>query len=129
MVRQYNRILKMDEGRLRRKVYDWDRVLNNENIVSSWSNEVKDIFYSCSLNHIFDNNTPFPLKSTVDTIRKLFIFNQSQYLKHECEQQSKLRTFITFKEFGTLPAYVVKPLSFFQRKHIARLRLGALQKD
>ena len=101
--------------------------LNYENIISSWSNKVKDIFYSCSLNHIFDNNTPFPLKSTVDTIKRLFIFEQSKYLKHECEQQSKLRTFITFKEFGTLPAYVVKPLSFFQRKHIARLRLGALQ--
>ena len=67
------------------------------------------------------------MKSTVDEIRRLFIFDQSEYLKHECEQQSKLRTFITFKEFGTLPAYVIKPLSFFQRKHIARLRLGALQ--
>ena len=127
MIRQYNRILKMDDGRLTKKVYKWDRLLNDSNAVFSWSNEVKATFYSCGLNAIFDNNTPFQLKLTIDTIKSKFISDQLEYLKHECEQQTKLRTFNQFKEYGPVPAYITKPLSFFQRKHIARLRLGVLQ--
>ena len=127
MIRQYNRILKMDEGRLTKKVYDWDRLLNNANVVSSWSNEIKTIFYSCNLNTTFDNNRPFPLKLTIDNIKSKFIFDQKDYLKNECEQQSKLRTFNKYKDFESLPAYVAKALSFFERKHMARLRLGCLQ--
>ena len=75
----------------------------------------------------FDNNTAFPLKITINTIKERFRSDQAEYLKYECEQQSKLRTFIKFKQFGILPAYVTKPLSFFQRKHIAKLRLGSLE--
>ena len=126
MVRQYNRILKMDNGRLTKKVYLWDRSLNDENIISSWSNEVKATFYSCGLNAIFDNNIYFQLKLVIDTIKEKFISDQAEYLKHECEQQTKLRTFNTFKQFGILPSYVTKPLSFHQRKHLAKIRLGAL---
>ena len=126
MVRQYNRILKMDNGRLTKKVYLWDRSLNDENIISSWSNEVKATFYSCGLNAIFDNNIYFQLKLVIDTIKEKFISDQAEYLKQECEQQTKLRTFNTFKQFGILPSYVTKPLSFHQRKHLAKIRLGAL---
>ena len=127
MIRQYNRILKMDEGRLTKKVYNWDRLLNNANVVSSWSSEIKSIFYLCNLNSTFDYNTPFPLKSTIDNMKSKFIFDQKDYLKNECAQQSKLRTFNKYKDFESLPAYVAKALSFFERKHMARLRLGCLQ--
>ena len=127
MIRQYNRILKMDEGRLTKQVYKWDRSLNDKNVVSSWSNEIRTIFYLCGLNTTFDNNKPFPLRTTLETIKSKFIFDQKEYLKNECEQQSKLRTFNQFKEFGLVPAFVTKPLTFFQRKHMSRLRLGCLQ--
>ena len=75
----------------------------------------------------FDNDTAFPMRATISTIKESFKSEQAEYLKNECEQQSKLRTFIKFKQFGILPAYVTKPLSFFQRKHIAKLRLGSLE--
>ena len=117
----------MDEGRLTKKVYDWDRLLNISNVVSSWSSEIKSILYSCNLNNTFDNNRPFPLKATIDSIKSKFVFYQKHYLKDECEQQSKLRTFNKYKDFASLPAYVAKALSFFERKHMARLRLGCLQ--
>ena len=51
---------------------------------------------------------------------------QAQYLKNECEQQPKLRTFITFKNFNEMPSYVTKPLTFLQKKQIAKIRLGSL---
>ena len=126
MVRQYNRVLKMDDGRLTKKVYNWDRSLNTDNVITTWSSEVMKILYSCGLNSIFDNNTPFPLKMTIETIKKNYFRDQAEYLRLECEQQPKLRTFIKFKQFGSLPAYLTKPLSFFQRKHIAKTRIGSL---
>ena len=39
----------------------------------------------------------------------------------------KLRTFMTFKVFGSLPAYVSKPLTFMQRRVLGKLRLGCLE--
>ena len=90
MVRQYNRVLKMDDGRLTKKVYNWDRSLNNDNVILTWSSEVMKILYSCGLNSIFDNNTPFPLKMTIETIKENYFRDQAEYLRLECEQQPKL---------------------------------------
>ena len=89
MVRQYNRVLKMDDGRLTKKVYNWDRSMNNDGIILSWSSEVMKILYSCGLNPILDNNTPFPLKMTKETIKENFIRYQAEYLGLECRQQPK----------------------------------------
>ena len=98
MIRQYHRMLKMDESRLTKKVYIWDRSINNRNVVSSWTNEVKNIFYSCGLHLIFDDEIIFPLKLILDNIKAKFKIDQADYLKNECLQQSKLRTFNKFKQ-------------------------------
>ena len=47
-------------------------------------------------------------------------------LKARCQNKPKLRTFITFKDFGTTPNYILMPLSFIQRKFMAQLRLSSL---
>jgi hypothetical protein len=47
-------------------------------------------------------------------------------LKAMCQNKPKLRTFITFKDFGTTPNYILMPLSFIQRKFMAKLRLSSL---
>ena len=43
-----------------------------------------------------------------------------------CLEKPKLRNFVTFKNFGSTPPYLLKPLSFVQRKFIAKIRLSAL---
>ena len=48
-------------------------------------------------------------------------------MRGECEQQPKLRTFIKFKDFYTVPSYVTKPLTFIQKKYLSKLRLGSLE--
>ena len=52
---------------------------------------------------------------------------QKNFLHNECSVKPKLRTFLQFKNFDVFPSYVVKPLSFIQRKFMAKLRLGCLQ--
>jgi hypothetical protein len=127
MIRQYSRVVSMDNSRLTKKVYLWDRSLNDSNVMSSWSSEVKNIFYNCNLNNIYDSLRPFSLKCTLETMKANFKIEQAEFLKTECEQKPKLRTFVTFKQFNTMPAYVTKPLTFLQKKHLSKLRLGSLE--
>ena len=117
----------MDDNRLTKKVLLWDRSLNDLNVVSSWSNEVKSIFYNSSLHSCYDSGNPFPLKCVVDTIKQNFKIDQEQFLRNECEQKPKLRTFSSFKKFNVLPSYITKPLTFLQRKSFAKIRLGSLE--
>ena len=105
----------------------WDRSLNDSAEMSSWSSEVKNIFYNCNLNNIYDSLRPFSLKCTLETMKANFKIEQAEFLKTECEQKPKLRTFVTFKQFNTMPAYVTKPLTFLQKKHLSKLRLGSLE--
>ena len=49
-----------------------------------------------------------------------------EILEQECMTKSKLRTFRTFKDFNKQPSYVTKPLTFFNRRNLARIRLGCL---
>ena len=85
------------------------------------------IFYTCGLHSVFDEEITFPLKMTLENIKAKFKIDQADYLKNECMQQSKLRTFNKFKHFGSTPAFVTKPMSFYQRKQFAKLRLGSLE--
>ena len=127
MVRQYNRILRMDNNRLTKKVMLWDRYLNERNEVQSWSGEVKIIFERCGLLGTYETGFPFVTDQVVKTIDSFFQKDQAEYLKQECLKMPKLRTFTRFKDFGSLPSYLTKPLSFIQRKKLAKLRLGCLE--
>ena len=51
---------------------------------------------------------------------------QSFDLKTLCFNKPKLRTFITFKEFGHTPNYITMPMSFISRKFLALTRLSNL---
>ena len=126
MIRMYNRIIKMDENRLTRKIFNWDRQLNESNTISSWSNEVKSIFSECNMISFYDNTNPFAVKCTITKMHEIFLSKQHYYLKAECETKPKLRTFVTFKNFFGIPSYVLKPLSFVQKKFISKTRLGSL---
>ena len=127
MVRQYNRVLSMNDSRLTKKVYMWDKSLNDSGEVHSWSSEIKSIFYSCNLRNTYDCGNPFPVKCTLSTLKSHLIVQQADYLKQECEQMPKLRTFNKFKNFKEMPTFLKKPLSFIQKKHLAKIRLGSLE--
>ena len=60
-------------------------------------------------------------------MQEIFKIQQQNYLKAACQVKPKLRTFIKIKNFTEIPAYVVKPLSFVQRRFIGKTRLGSLQ--
>ena len=51
---------------------------------------------------------------------------QQEIVQTECETKAKLRTFLTFKDFKTVPPHIGKPLTFVERRIISKLRLGIL---
>ena len=54
------------------------------------------------------------------------IVKQAVNLKQICSQKPKLRTFIKFKDFCSIPSYISKPMSFICRKYLALTRLSNL---
>ena len=65
-------------------------------------------------------------KLNIDNLRQSMLVKQNVDLKTKCEEKPKLRTFNTFKNFGITPPYLLMPLSFVQKKFIAKIRLSAL---
>ena len=51
---------------------------------------------------------------------------QNVNIKAMCLSKPKLRTFVTFKEFGETPSYILMPMSFILRKYLALTRLSNL---
>ena len=117
----------MPDSRLTKKIFIWDRHLNETGEIFSWSSEIKTILDSCAMPDIYSNNTVFPLKCTIKNVKEALKRKQQTILQMDCTSKPKLRTFITFKDFSILPSYITKPLSFQQRKSIAKLRLGSLE--
>ena len=126
MARYYHRVLKMEDHRLTKRIMLWDRDLNEKRVVKTWSSEVKDIFYECDLLPVYTSKEIFNLKLVVSSMKEAYQKKQSNTLQQECQVKPKLRTFILFKDFGTPAAYVGKPLTFHQRRMLAKIRLGCL---
>ena len=74
----------------------------------------------------FEANSPFPMELTIPTLKSAFKLKQQEYLSSECAEMPKLRTFMLFKDFQEPPAYITKPLTFHQRRMVAKTRLGCL---
>ena len=68
----------------------------------------------------------FCIQSTVKELQESLIEKDQTKWEVDCRKKPKLRTFVVFKEFKTETSYLFKPLSFVQRKFMAKLRLGVL---
>ena len=48
-----------------KKVYNWDKTLNDNQQIFPWSSEIKSILYENNLNHVYDAQLMFPFKDIV----------------------------------------------------------------
>ena len=126
MIQYFSRIMNTPSNRLIYKVYIWDRKLNEINTINTWSKEVKTILNENNLGFIYENQQVFSTKNIIEQLKSSMLTKQRQMFKTECEMKPKLRTFLLFKDFETLPPHIGKPLSFVERKIISKLRLGIL---
>ena len=109
-----------------KKVYNWDKTLNDSQQIFSWSSEIKSILYDNNLNHVYDAQLMFPVKNIIKQLEECLFKNQLVIVENECRAKPKLRTFVTFKDFKNISPHIFKPLSFLERKTISKTRLGIL---
>jgi hypothetical protein len=99
----------MNDSRLTKKIYSFDIAFSEQHNVQNWSSEIRDIL----LSHNLAKKESMSVKQNVE-------------LQNECQEKPKLRTFITFKEFGSTQSYITLPMPFLKRKFLALSRLSNL---
>ena len=126
MVRHYHKMLSCSENIVAKKIFQWDKKLNCENVLVSWYSEVSAVFSDNGLYDVFESGNIFNLNFVIKKLSDSMLASQQVKLSMECSALPKLRTFMKFKDFENTAAYLKKPLSFIQRKTIAKTRLGCL---
>ena len=108
-----------------KKVFLWDKQLNDTGVVVTWSSEVKDILTRNNMTDFYDQGI-FPVKNVIVDLKKALLEKDQKNWQSKCQTLPKLRTFVKFKDFSKESPHIYKPLSFKQRKMMSKLRLGLL---
>ena len=120
----FHRLVCMEPSRLTKKIFLWDCKLTEDSNISTWGGEVKDILSRNNLQQVFRDNI-FDIKTTTANLKDSLQVKDLQKLKHQC-LMPKLRTYNLIADFTSPKVYLLKPLSFIQRKFMAKIRLGVL---
>jgi hypothetical protein len=75
--------------------------------------------------NLFTNNI-FDVKTAITETRACLLKKDQIKLENLCKKLPKPRTYNLISEFAADKSYLSKPLSFVQRKFLAKLRLGVL---
>ena len=126
MIRHFGRVLKTPNNRLMKKIYIWDKYLNDKQQITSWLSEIKLILYNNYLNGVYDSQQVFPVKDIIKQLENSLLKKQLVLVENMCRDKPKLRTFQTFKDFENISPHVYKALTFLERKVISKTRLGIL---
>ena len=125
MIRMFHRLVTMDDNLLTKKVFVWDQKVSEISNFVTWTKEVRNILSRNNFMDLFTSNI-FDLKTAINNIKSNLHNRVQQILKGQCMNKPKLRTYKLVSEFAADKSYLYKPLSFVQRKFLAKLRLGVL---
>ena len=125
MVRHYFRLQKMENGRLAKLIFNWDVSFSEHNNLQTWATEIKTIFETNNLLHCYQTRTICSI-SAISNLKESLFLKQTVELKTKCLDKPKLRTFVTFKDFGSTPCYLSMPMSFLACKFLTLIRLSNL---
>ena len=117
MIREFFRLLKMDNNRLTKQIYFWDKSFSEVLNIQTWSSEVRDVLLTHNLGHIFEPQVSFCPDSVIIKLKESMALKQNVDLKNRCQEKPKLRTDIQFKDFSCKTSYLTIPISFNSRKH------------
>jgi len=120
MIRLWNRLLKIPQDRITRKIFEID--YDRSHTTSNWSSKVKDIFSLLDLEHIFNLKLNCDMKVLMDKLTKY----QSNQLLLEIGQKPKLRFYREFKDNCDSEKYISYNLTSSERSILAQLRFGIL---
>ena len=114
MLRYYHRLLSLDNKVIAKLVFNWDRNLNSDHRIKSWSSEVENIFSEVELSEVYESGTVFNLREVVEHSSKILLLKQQRSIERDCFNSPKLRTFVKFKDFHSTPSYIINPCHLFR---------------
>ena len=117
VIRLWNRLHAFDPSRLTKKafVYDYNLKLNH-----TWCHDVKKILYECGYHEYYDSF--LPCTPIMDSLKQVLINKSKQMWCSELVNQSKLRTYKTYKHNVGKELYIKIGLSRYHRSLLERLR-------
>ena len=126
LIRFYHRLINLPDERITKRVFMWDlRMTNSNPDISTWSKEVKAVLEENNLLGTFALN-PFNLPLIISNLKSSMMQRDEEKLLNTCKSLPKLRTYCSLVGDPGWRNYLAKPLSFIQRKFMAKLRLGVL---
>ena len=126
MIRQYFRLKFMDNSRLTKQIFNWDKDFSIQfPTIQTWYSEVREIFDTHNMLASFGDENSIQT-CFMENLKQSMQVKQTFDLKSKCLTKPKLRTFNTFSDFGSTPSYLHMPLSHVQKMFLAKTRLAAL---
>ena len=125
MIRLFHRLICMSETRITKKIFLWDRELWHSGRAHTWTEEVESILDRNNMKETFNLNI-FSLKDAIDRLKVSLISKDMAKLKNLCHNLPKLRSYVSLADFSAPKMYLTKPMSYAQRRMIAKIRLGCL---
>ena len=71
----------MNNSRLTKKIFLWDKKVNEENLLNTWHSEVKSIFVTNNMSTIYENANIFELKSVIEKLQNSMLIAQQSDIK------------------------------------------------
>jgi hypothetical protein len=122
----WNRLINMDDSRLNKRVFIWDKNLCTKN----WSSEIFEIFRKGNMTDTFQNTCHCDIKVLQNvlftSLKQEWLQNLPVNYDRNSESKPKLRTYITFKDDFYTEPYVKNCNARFKRSILAQLRSGVL---
>ena len=118
MLRLYNRLLKMDDNRIAKKVFLWDKGICHQN----WSCNVSSLLTKIDFELNFNGLISVDLKVSETRLRN----NMAHSWKVGLQAKPKLRTYIKSKDVYETENYVKHSRNRLERSLLAQLRSGTL---
>ena len=119
IIRLWNRLVIMDDDRLTKKVFLWDKSICNNN----WTNDIVTIINRLDLSHTsFERNTILDLEIVKS---RLSVLNRKMW-ENELTSKPKLRTYRKFKFNYNLETYLNICMQKYNRSLLCQFRIGIL---
>ena len=118
VLRYWNRLIKMDNSRLTKRVFEADYVLGTNN----WCNDVREIMEQLNIMDHYNNKTTVDLACA----KRIITEHYGTTWSREVQTLPKLRTYRTFKNTFKCEDYVMMDLKKHERSIFAQFRCGIL---
>ena len=118
IMRYWNRLIKMNDARLTKKIFRWDF----ECIGDNWTRNLEIIFENFDLSHIYNTMSQVNIQNFDKCLTEEF----QEKWKLELTTKPKLRTYALFKNIYLTENYVKGCFSRKYRSLLAQIRCGIL---